>query len=143
MIYYCLTPSKHFLSHTIARSNNIITPAERLTLLDHQIPLLFMSISNTELPNFVTYDIPNIYIWLHSVALYIYMYINKRWVSLVEHEILILPEHLRSSELFSGISVVYFIWCFFDHCLNCDFKLSLFYHCRVPDKEWSFQDGGL
>jgi hypothetical protein len=75
VIYYCLTPSKHLLSHTIARSNNIIIPPERFNLLDYQIPLLFMSISNTELPNFVAYDIPNIYIWLHSVALYIYIYI--------------------------------------------------------------------
>ena len=55
-----------------------------------------------------------------------------RWVSLVEQELLILPEHPSAPPVFSGVrvtrSLVLYI-CFADHCLSfCTFSFG---HCVV------------
>ena len=56
----------------------------------------------------------------------------KRRVSLVEQELLIFPEHLSSSPVFSGVrvtrSLVLCVW-FVDHCLS--FGTFSFDHCVV------------
>ena len=68
-----------------------------------------------------------------------------RWVSLVEQELLTLPEHLSSPMIFSGIrvtrSLVLYV-CFVDRCLSfCTFSLG---HCvvcsssRYTDSDYPF-----
>jgi hypothetical protein len=55
-----------------------------------------------------------------------------RWVSLVEQELLILPEHLSSPPLLSGVRVTWSLAlyvCFVDRCLSfCTFSFG---HCVV------------
>ena len=55
-----------------------------------------------------------------------------RWVPLVEQELLILPKHIRSPPVFSGVCVtrsIVFCVCFIDRCLSlCTFSCG---HCIV------------
>jgi hypothetical protein len=55
-----------------------------------------------------------------------------RWVPLMEQELLILPKHLRSPPVFSGVCVtrsIVFCVCFIDRCLSfCTFSWG---HCIV------------
>jgi hypothetical protein len=55
-----------------------------------------------------------------------------RWVPLMEQELLILPKHLRSPPVFSGVCVtrsLVFCVCFIDRCLSfCTFSCG---HCIV------------
>ena len=66
----------------------------------------------------------------HSWLITVFVTILTRWVSLVEQELLTLPEHLSSPPDFSGVrvtrSLVLYV-CFADRCLSfCTFSFG---HC--------------
>ena len=46
---------------------------------------------------------------------------------------------MKNINILHAYSIFSFLLSYFIHL----FILNIYFHCRVPDQEWSFQDGGL
>ena len=71
--------------------------------------------------------------FLNDIHVYLFHFLFRGWDTLVEQELLILPEHMSSSPVFSGVHVtrsfVFLYVCFVDRCLS--FCTLSFGHCVV------------